>query len=71
MNFHLHNRTGFATEIALINITDHILKALEAKTSAVLIMITISSVFNNVDHNILLYRISSCFGLKISALAWF
>ena len=34
-------------------------------------MIDISSAFDTVDHNILLDRLSYCFGVKSSALAWF
>ena len=62
-------RTGFSTKTALI-LTDHILQALETKNSTVLIMIDMSSAFDPVDHNILLDRLSYCFGIKNSALAW-
>ena len=64
-------RTGFSTETALIKITDHILQALDCKTSTALVMIDMSSAFDTVDHNILLHRLSTCFGIKNSVLAWF
>ena len=34
-------------------------------------MIDMSSAFDTVDHNILLYRLSYYFGIKNCALAWF
>ena len=57
-------RTSFSTETALIKITDQIIQAFDCKSSSALIMIDMPSAFDTVDHNILLVRLSTCFGIK-------
>ena len=58
-------KTGFSTETALIKITDDILKALDNKSFAALIMIDMSTAFDTVDYIILLNRLSKCLELII------
>ena len=52
-------RTDFSSETALIKIIDHILQALDCKSTTALIMIGMSSAFNTVYHDILLHKLST------------
>ena len=69
--FHSAYRLVFSTETALIRITDDILFALDNKGFTALIMIYMSAVFDTIDHNILLHRLSHHFGINNLVLSWF
>ena len=64
-------RSVSSTETALIKITDHILHALDTRNSTALIMTDMLPAFDTSDHNILLDRLSYCFGVKNSKLTCF
>lgn len=60
-----------STETALLKVQNDILRAMDNKKSAILLLLDLSAAFDTVDHNILLSRLSSRFGIVDKALAWF
>ena len=61
-------RAHHSTETALIKVLDDILKSRDSKKTVALLILDISAAFHTVDHNILLSRMSSVFGMRNSAL---
>ena len=59
-----------STETALIKVHNDILCAIDKKYSVALVLLDLSAAFDTVDHNILLSRLSSRFGICDNALAW-
>ena len=59
-----------STETALIRVQNDILCALDRKCAVALVLLDLSAAFDTVDHNILLSRLSSRFGICDNALAW-
>lgn len=60
-----------STETALLRVHDDIMRAIDEHRSVVLLLLDLSAAFDTVDHGILLNRLTSCFGIKDGALAWF
>ena len=46
-----------STETALIKVQNDILSALDASSSAILVMLDLSAAFDTIDHDILLYTL--------------
>ena len=59
------------TEIALIKVQNYILSALDAGSSAILLMLDLSAAFDTIDHDILLSRLCNVYGITSDALDWF
>ena len=61
-----------STETALIRIQNDMLRAIDDKNlgCGFLVLLDLSAAFDTVDHQILLQRMSTRFGVKSSALAW-
>ena len=59
------------TETALIKVQNDILSALDAGSSAVLLMLDLSAAFDTIDYNILLSRLCNVYGITGDALDWF
>ena len=64
-------RDKHSTETALIKIQNDILSALDAGSSAILLMLDLSSAFDTIDHDILLSRLCNVYGITGDALDWF
>jgi len=64
-------KRNHSTETALINVQDDILRSIDGGGCVLLLLLDISAAFDTVDHDILLSRLSTDFGIKGKALAWF
>ena len=82
LNEHLINNSLFdplqsayrykhSTETALIKVQNDILSALDAGSSAILLMLDLSAAFDTIDHDILLARLCNVYGITGNALDWF
>ena len=60
-----------STATALIKVQNDILSALDAGSSAILLMLDLSSAFDTIDHDILLSRLCNVYGITGNALDWF
>ena len=59
------------TETALIKVQNDVLEAIDGKKCVMLVLLDLSAAFDTIDHNILLSRLSSRYGVKGTALKWF
>ena len=64
-------RDTHLTETALIKVQNDILSALDAGSSAILLMLDLSAAFDTIDHDILLFRLCNVYGITGDALDWF
>ena len=64
-------RDKHSTETALIKVQNDILSALDAGSSAILLMLDLSAAFDTIDHDILLSRLCNVYGITGDALDWF
>ena len=55
----------------MIKVQNDILSALDAGSSAILLMLDLSAAFDTIDHNILLSRLCNVYGITGNALDWF
>ena len=60
-----------STETALLYIHDHLINAIRSQKLSCLCLLDLSASFNTIDHNILITRISSWFGIHGFVLNWF
>ena len=60
-----------STETALLYIHDHLINAIGARKVSCLCLLDLSAAFDTIDHNILITRLSSSFGIHGSVLDWF
>ena len=63
-NFH-------STETALVKVYNDILVDIDKNRTIILLLLDLSAAFDTVDHEILLYRLASRFGISDVALSWF
>ena len=68
---HSAYRDKLSTETALIKVQNDILSALDAGSSAILLMLDLSAAFDTIDHDILLSRLCNVYGITVDALDWF
>ncbi len=59
-----------STETAIVKIVNDMLLSLDDDSFILLVMLDLSAAFDTVDHNLLLNRFESCFGIKAGALGW-
>ena len=64
-------RDKHSTETALIKVQNDILSALDAGSSAILLMLDLSAAFDTIDHDILLSRLCNVYGITGNSLDWF
>ena len=66
-------RAGHSTETVLLRIVNDnfILSALDNDNISVLLLLDLSAAFDTTDHQILLSRLNSVFGIQSTALQWF
>ena len=64
-------RDKHSTETALIKVQNGIISALDAGSSAILLMLDLSAAFDTIDHDILLSRLCNVYGITRNALDWF
>jgi len=60
-----------STETALLYIHDHLINAIGSRQISCLCLLDLSATFDTINHNILLIRLSSWFGIQGTALNWF
>jgi len=60
-----------STETALLYIHDHLVSAIGSQKVSCLCLLDLSAAFDTIDHNILITRLSSWFGIHGSVLSWF
>ena len=59
------------TETALIKVQNDIISELDAGSSAILLMLDLSAAFDTIDHDSLLSRLCTAYGITGNALDWF
>ena len=64
-------KSGHSTETALLRVTNDILCSVDTGSVAMLTMLDLSAAFDTLDHQILLKRLFSSFGICDTALNWF
>jgi len=64
-------RAGHSTETVLLRSVNDILSALDNDNIYVLPLLDLSAAFDTTDHQILLSRLNSVFGIQSAALQWF
>ena len=60
-----------STETALLHIHDHLIGAIGSQKVSCLCLLDLSAAFDTTDHDILITRLSSWFGIHGSVLSWF
>ncbi|XP_044162898.1 uncharacterized protein LOC114956623 [Acropora millepora] len=64
-------RKNYSTETALLRVKNDILLNMNKQHVTLLILLDLSAAFDTVDHNVLLRRLHSKFGISGTALEWF
>ena len=64
-------RAGHSTETVLLRIVNDILSTLDNDNISVFLVFDLSAAFDTTDHQILLSRLNSVFGIQFTALQWF
>ena len=64
-------RPRHSCETLMIKMMNDILNLIEEKNTVALILLDISAAFDTIDHDILLKRLESDFGIKGVVLEWF
>ena len=60
-----------STETALVRVQNDILCAIDRQQSVILLLLHLSAAFDTVDHDLLISRLHTRFGIKGNALRWF
>ena len=63
-------RKFHSTETALLKVKTDIIKAMDNQEITWLILLDLLVAFNTIDHTILLNRLETTFGIKVTALKW-
>jgi len=64
-------RLCYSTETAALSVLSDILLAVDRGDFAALVLLNLSATFDTVDHDILLQRLQTSFGIDSVALKWF
>ena len=60
-----------STETALLRVANDILRDIDNQKCVLLVLLDLSAAFDTIDHETMLSRLSSQFGVKAKALSWF
>ena len=63
--------SSHSTETALLDVTSNLLDEADKGHVSILSLLDLSAAFDTIDHNILLQRLGTTFGIREKALAWF
>jgi len=70
-NHHQSAYTKFcSTETTLLSVQNHVIKAMAKQQVTGLCLLDLSAAFDTIDHNILLHRLSTWFGITGTCLGW-
>jgi len=64
-------RKSHSTETALLKVTADVLEALDSGHTCILVLLDLSAAFDTLDHEILIKRLETTFGITGNALSWF
>ena len=64
-------KKGHSTETALLRVFNDILNGIDTGNICILNLLDLSAAFDTIDHDILLKRLQTSFGISGSALSWF
>ena len=64
-------RSNHSIETAVLKVLSDILLAIDAGDLSALVLLDLSAAFDTVDHNILLRRLHSSYGVDGAVLQWF
>jgi hypothetical protein len=64
-------RPFHSTETAVLRVLSDILKAVDSGDVAALVLLDLSAAFDTVDHDILLRRLKTLYGINGTAIQWF
>ena len=64
-------RSNHSTETAALKVLSDILLALDSGKLALLSLLDLSAAFDSVDHDTLLQRLQTSYGLRGNIIAWF
>jgi hypothetical protein len=64
-------RPFHSTETAVLRVLSDILKAVDSGDVAGLVLLDLSAAFDTVDHDILLRRLNTSYGINCTAIQWF
>ena len=60
-----------STETALLRVNNDLLRAVDQHQEAVLVLLDLSSAFDTIDHETLLQRLATRYGISDTVLSWF
>ena len=63
-------RTGHSTKTALLRVVNDLLNTTDKDKISVLLLLDLSAAFDTIDHQILLSRLETVFGIRSTALQW-
>ena len=64
-------RPFHSTETALLRMQNYLVNSIGRKNLAALLLLDLSSMFDTMDHDILLHRMSARFGITFTSIKWF
>ena len=64
-------RTGHSCETLLVKMSDDIIKSIDHKNLVAVVLLDLSAAFDVLDHNLLLGKLKSLYGIDGIALKWF
>ena len=64
-------RVNHSTETVLLQVFNDILRSMDQQKVTILVLLDLSAAFDTVDHNALLHRLHTRFGISGTALDWF
>ena len=64
-------RENHSTETAIVKIVNDMLRSLDKGQCVLLVLLDLSAAFDTIDHELLLHRFETCFGIQSEAKEWF